>query len=78
MKQFTLKYGKESRIISFPDDTDVTPVEPQETPPLPDPAAVLRDAMRDPIGLPALQSIVSPEMKIGIIFNDITNNKIVI
>ena len=72
MKQYDLKYGKGCCSVSFPDDLDVTLVEPKKTPPLADPDAALRSALRDPIGLPPLKELVSPEMKAGIIFNDIT------
>ena len=72
MKQFRLKYGRGTHIITFPDTADVTSVEPAETQPLADPAEALQNALRDPIGLPQLKDLVTPEMKVGIIFNDIT------
>lgn len=72
MKQFRLKYGRGTHIITFPDTADITLVEPTETQPLANPAKALQNALRDPIGLPPLKDLVTPEMKVGIIFNDIT------
>jgi len=72
MQQFDLKYGNTPHTIEFPDSTDITLVEPLRTEPLRDPKTALRDALRAPIGKAALRDCVRPDMKIGIIFNDIT------
>jgi nickel-dependent lactate racemase len=47
-------------------------VEPRYVPGLPDPAAALTAALRQPIGASPLREVVRPEHRVGIIFSDIT------
>ena len=67
-----LAYGKTGLEIELPDELDVTVVEPQYVPSLPDPEAALREALQSPIGSPPLRELVKPSSKVGIVFNDIT------
>ena len=67
-----LPYGKTELTLQLPDDQDVTVVEPVFTPGLPDPAAALRSALRQPVGSPPLRELAKSGQRVGIIFNDIT------
>jgi nickel-dependent lactate racemase len=67
-----LAYGKTGLEIELPDELDVTVVEPQYVPSLPDPEAALREALKSPIESPPLRELVQPGSKVGIVFNDIT------
>ena len=67
-----LAYGKHGLFIDLPDDLSVTLVEPVFVPGVPDPAASLRQALRSPLGSPALRDLVSPSDRVGIVFSDIT------
>lgn len=76
-----LAYGKHGHWIEMPDTWDVTRVEPNHVPGLPDPAAALRAALRAPIGprSPAsvpgarpLAQVAGPADRVGIVFSDIT------
>ncbi len=70
--EYTLAYGTKGLMIDFDDSADITKIEPEFRPGAADPAAVLRDALRAPIGRPPLRSCVTEDSKVGIIFNDIT------
>ena len=69
---YTLAYGKNGLTISFDDSMNITGIEPEFHPGAEDPAAVLREALRNPINKPPLRSCVKQDSKVGIIFNDIT------
>jgi|DewCreStandDraft_2_1066082.scaffolds.fasta_scaffold00026_81 nickel-dependent lactate racemase len=67
----TLAYGKHGLDIELPDG-DVTVVEPQYIPGLPDEAAALRQALRRPIHSPPLRELVRRGQTVSILFCDIT------
>jgi nickel-dependent lactate racemase len=67
-----LAYGKTGLEISLPNDASVTVIEPEYVEGLPDQAGAVRDALRQPMGVPPLRSLVKPTDKVGIIFSDIT------
>ncbi|MBM3297630.1 MAG: nickel-dependent lactate racemase, partial [Candidatus Aminicenantes bacterium] len=72
MKTFNLAYGKTGLPLELPDALDVTVVEPVFVTAIPDPSEALREALRSPLGLPPLRDIISPGMRVGIVFSDIT------
>lgn len=67
-----LAYGKQGLPIEVPDEWGAEVVEPRFIPGLLDPAASLVEALRSPIGAPALSKFVRPTDRVGIIFSDIT------
>jgi nickel-dependent lactate racemase len=67
-----LAYGKTGLDIELPDELNVTTVEPKFVPGLPDPEAVLREALRVPIKAPPLRDVVQTDDKVGVVFSDIT------
>ena len=70
--RLTLAYGKSGLPLELPDDWRATVIEPRYVPGLPDPAAALTAALRQPIAAPPLREVVRPEHRVGIIFSDIT------
>jgi nickel-dependent lactate racemase len=69
-----LAYGKSGLTVDFPDEWDVTLIEPRYLPALPDQAEALRRALGAPIGAPPLRRLARPDQKVGIIFSDITRH----
>ncbi len=69
--QVTLAYGKQGLPVQLP-DRNVTVIEPRQVPGLPDEAAALRAAMREPIGTPPLRELVSSRDRVVVVFSDIT------
>jgi nickel-dependent lactate racemase len=67
-----LAYGKTGLDLELPDELDVTIVEPEYVPGLPDPKAALRQAIQEPIEGPSLRDRVRPIDRVGVIFSDIT------
>jgi lactate racemase len=67
-----LAYGKTGLDIQLDDNWNVQIVEPKYVPGVANEAAVLREALRAPIGSDALASRVKATDRVGIIFNDIT------
>ena len=67
-----LAYGKTGLWLDLPEAWHATVVEPRFVAVLPDPAAALTAALRQPIGAPPLHSLVHPGHKIGVVFSDIT------
>jgi nickel-dependent lactate racemase len=67
-----LAYGKTGLGVDLPDELDVTVVEPEFVPGLPDPEGALREALRAPIEAPPLRDAVKADDKVGVIFSDIT------
>ncbi len=59
MKQITLPYGHEERVIEIPSDNLAWIEGPQHAPPIPDVKAAVRDAIRNPIGSPTLTELVA-------------------
>ena len=76
--QVKLAYGRNGLTVNFPDSVEV--VTSRFVPGLPDEAAAIRDALRQPIGSPALAAKVRPGDKVVIAHSDITratpNNRI--
>ena len=70
--RLTLAYGKTGLPLELPDDWRATVIEPRYVPGLPDSAAALTAALRQPIAALPLREIVRPEQRVGIIFSDIT------
>ena len=70
--RLTLAYGKSGLPLELPDDWRVTVIEPRYVPGLPNPAAALTAALRQPIAAPPLREVVRPEHRVGVIFSDIT------
>jgi lactate racemase len=66
-----LAYGKDGLTVELP-DRNVTVVEPQYVPGLPDERAALVEALRHPIGAPALADVLRPDDTVAISFCDIT------
>jgi nickel-dependent lactate racemase len=56
----------------LPDELDVTIVEPEYVPGVPDSRTALREAIQVPIEGPSLRDQVSPNDKVGVIFSDLT------
>jgi nickel-dependent lactate racemase len=76
--QIKLAFGRDGLIVNLPDSAEV--VTSRFVPGLPDEAAAIRDALRQPIGSPALAAKVRPGDKVVIAHSDITratpNNRI--
>lgn len=68
--QVHLKYGRDGLTVDVPDDATV--LQPKEVAGLPDEPMALRDALRRPIGSPALRERVRPSDTVVIVFSDIT------
>jgi nickel-dependent lactate racemase len=66
-----LAYGKDGLTVELP-DRDVTVVEPQYVPGLPDEPEALLQALRHPTGSPPLVDVLRPEDTVAITFCDIT------
>lgn len=67
-----LAYGKTGLEVCFPDDYDVTVIEPRFVPGIRTPELQLLRALRGPIEMPPLHEWVGPNDRIGIVFSDIT------
>ncbi len=67
-----LDYGKTGLTVTLPDDANITVVSPRYIPPLPDPAAALRDALARPIASAPLRDLVGVDDTVAIVFSDIT------
>lgn len=65
-----LKYGREGLAVEVPGDATV--LTPQQVPGLADEPAAIREALRRPIGAPALREMVRPTDTVVIVFSDIT------
>ena len=66
----TLAYGKYGLPAQFPDDT--TLLRPTFVPGLPDEAAAIQEALRQPLGSPPLRDVVRPTDCVVVVFSDIT------
>jgi nickel-dependent lactate racemase len=67
-----LAYGREGLWVDLPDDMAITVVEPRPVAGLPDEQAALKDALRSPMGTPALSQMVEPADRVAIVFSDLT------
>ena len=70
--EITLAYGREGLRVTLPDDALVTVIEPQYVPGLADEQAALQEALRAPLGAPALPDLVGPEETVAVVFSDLT------
>jgi len=66
-----LSYGSDGLDVELP-DKNVTVIEPAELPGLPDEAAVLREALQQPIDSPPLAELIAPSGEIAVVFPDVT------
>ena len=66
-----LAYGRDGLTVELP-DSNVTVVEPQYVPGLPDEAAALRNALHAPIESPPLGDLLVRDDSVAIVFCDIT------
>lgn len=67
-----LAYGKDGLAIDLSDRGAIQVIEPLFVPGLTDEAASIREALRSPLGTPALQNLVSPTDTVAVLFSDIT------
>ena len=67
-----LAYGKDGLPVNFPDNWDVTVIEPEFIPALPDQSGAIVEALRAPIESPPLRELVKRGDTVGIVFSDIT------
>ncbi len=72
MVRIELAYGKTGLEIELPGDAEVVVVEPEYLEGLADEAAVVRQALRRPIGSPPLRELVGASDTVGVVFSDIT------
>jgi nickel-dependent lactate racemase len=67
-----LAYGKSGLTVDFPDNMDITVLNPKYIPGMGDTQSDVLQALRAPIASPPLYDFVKPSDKIGIVVNDIT------
>jgi nickel-dependent lactate racemase len=67
-----LAYGKTGLEMILPDDLRVDIVRPGHVETLADQAGAVREALRQPLGVPALREMVKRGDRVGIVCNDIT------
>ena len=67
-----LAYGKSGLTWNIPDGYRVDIIEPRWVEGLKDQAGVITRALRSPIKSKPLKDLVSRDMKIGIVFSDVT------
>jgi nickel-dependent lactate racemase len=72
MKEYSFKYGKGEVKFSLDPALVLDELVINEFPALPDPAAAVLEAIRNPIGTPALRDIVKPGQTVAFIVNDPT------
>ena len=65
-----MSYGRHGLDVELPDHAHV--LLPERLPALPDPAAAVREALRQPIASPPLRQMVRPGQRVAIVFSDIT------
>lgn len=65
-----LAYGKGWLELDLPGEVSV--LEREDTPGLPDEAQAIRQALRAPLGTPPLRDMVSPGDRVAVVFSDIT------
>ncbi len=70
--QLKIAYGKNGLEINLPDNREISIIEPSYLPGLPDPSGAIHQALRAPLGVPALSEQVRASDRVGIIFSDIT------
>ncbi len=70
--EIQLAYGKHGLTLTTRPEWDVQVIQPRYQPAPPDPAALLRAALRQPTASPALAELARQAQRIGIIVNDLT------
>lgn len=70
--QYKFKYGKSDVAFALDSELVAATLTLKEHPPLVDPQAAIRDALRNPIDAKPLKSIVTPGQSVAIIVNDPT------
>ncbi len=80
--QVTLEYGKTGLAVTLPDDRLIAPpLAIADAPPLPDAAAAIADAIRNPIGTPPLSELAKGKKTACLVVCDITRpvpNKLIL
>ena len=71
-KSYTYKYGKGTVSFSLDSDQIIDELFIKDYPVLPDPAAAIREALRNPIGSKPLSEIVKPGESVAFLVNDTT------
>src|SRR5215211_882268 len=77
----TLDYGRTGLDVTLPDDRTVGPLTIREAPPLADPARVLEEALRNPIGTKPLAELARGRKSACVVICDITRpvpNKLIL
>lgn len=69
--KLNLLYGRTGKVIELPDEL-TTVVRPGEAKPVADERTAVRDALRSPIGCPALKELVKNSDEVAVVFSDIT------
>ncbi len=69
-RNIRLAYGRTGLDVAFPDAAEV--IAPHEQPPLADPPAAVRAALRDPIAGPPLADLAAPGRRVAIVTSDLT------
>ena len=69
-RNIRLAYGRTGLDVAFPDGAEV--IAPHEQPPLADPPAAVRAALRDPIAGPPLADLAAPGKRVAIVTSDLT------
>ena len=71
MRKVRLQYGHDGLEISLPSER-VTVLEPRFVPGLPDEAAALREAVRQPIQSRPLRELIAAQDRVAIVIADLT------
>lgn len=69
-RNIRLAYGRTGLDVAFPDGAEV--IAPHEQPPLADPPAAVRAALRGPIAGPPLADLAAPGRQVAIVTSDLT------
>lgn len=72
MRIVRLAYGKHGLDLQLDERWDVTVIEPRNQLGLPNPQRALQASLRSPIGSAALKDRVKSNMRVGIVFSDLT------
>ena len=67
-----LAYGRTGLDVTLPDDANITVIENQFVPPLPDPAGALSYALQAPLESRPLRELVRADQTVAVVFSDIT------
>ena len=66
-----LLYGREGKVVEFPDER-TSVIVPKSVDSVPDEKAAVQKALRAPIGSSPLRTLVEPDDSVAIVFSDIT------